>query len=114
MILLGRLLLARGWTVRTSCRLCQTCLLVCVSHSLCVEHVLFLLVGDILLPGPLGETYAAGSHLAPLPALYLRAEHLIGLVPAMPGCYSMAGVGRMLQAIQPISTKVGVQSWTWL
>ena len=114
MILLGRLLLARGRTVRTSCRLCQTCLLVCVSHSLCVEHVLFLLVGDMFLPGLLGDTYAAGFHLAPLPVLYLRAEHLIGLVPTMPGCYSMAGVVWMLQAIRPISTMAGVQSWTWL
>ena len=64
-----------------------------------MEHVLFLLVGNLFLPGLLGDTYATGFHLAPLPALYLRAEHLIGLVPAMPGCYSMAGVARMLQAI---------------
>ena len=114
MILLGRLLLASGRTVRTSCRLCQTCLLVCVSHSLCVEHVLFLLVGDMFLPRRLGDTYTASFHLALLPVLYLMAEHLIGLVPAMPGCYSLASVIRMLQAIQPISTMAGVQPWTWL
>ena len=79
-----------------------------------MEHFLFLLVGDMFLPRLLGDTYAAGFHLAPLPALYLRAEHLIGLVPAMPGCYAMADVARILQAIRPISTMAGVQSWTWL
>ena len=114
LILRGRLLLASGRAVRTSCRLYQTCLLVCMSHSLYVVHVLFLLVGNMFLPRLLGDIYAAGFHLAPLPALYLRAEHLIGLVPAMPGCYSMAGIIWMLQAIRPISTTAGAQSWTWL